>query len=100
MQVIALHTRLRPGLEAEYERIHAKLSPEHEQALRDSGVHSWHIWRDGLDLFHTVVCDDWDGMETAMARLALTARWHQVIHPMLDMTVSQRGPLPLVWRLP
>ncbi|GAA1651403.1 L-rhamnose mutarotase [Catellatospora bangladeshensis] len=100
MQVIGLHTRLKPGLEAEYERIHAKLSPEHEQALRESGVHSWHIWRDGLDLFHTIVCDDWDGMEASMARLELTERWHQIIHPLLDMAVSQRGPLPLVWRLP
>ncbi|WP_155370701.1 L-rhamnose mutarotase [Catellatospora vulcania] len=100
MQVIGLHTRLKPGREADYDRIHAVLSPEHEQALRDSGVHSWHIWRDGLDLFHTVVCDDWADMETSMARLELTARWHEVIHPLLDMSVSQRGPLPLVWQLP
>ena len=100
MQVIGLHTRLKPGLEAEYERIHAVLAPEHEQALRAGGVHSWHIWRDGLDLFHTVVCDDWAGMESAMAKLELTQRWHEVIHPLLDMEASQRGPLPLVWRLP
>lgn len=100
MHVIALHTRLKPGLEADYERIHAQLSPEHEQALRASGVHSWHIWRDGLDLFHTVVCDDWAAMESAMGALELTERWHAVIHPMLDMAASGRGPLPLVWQLP
>ncbi|MBV1856306.1 L-rhamnose mutarotase [Catellatospora tritici] len=100
MQVIGLHTRLRPGLEQTYERIHARLAPEHEQALRDSGVHSWHIWRDGLDLFHTIVCEDWVGMEEAMDKLELTHRWHEVIHPLLDMAVSARGPLPLVWKLP
>lgn len=100
MQIIGLHTRLKPGCEADYDRIHAKLSAEHEQALRDSGVHSWHIWRDGLDLFHVVKCDDWDEMESTMATLELTSRWHAVIHPLLDLPSSQRGPLPLVWDLP
>lgn len=100
MQVIALHTRLKPGREGDYERIHAKLSAEHEQALHDSGVHTWHIWRDGLDLFHVIHCDDWDAMEAAMAMLDLTARWQEIIHPLLDLPVSQRGPLPLVWELP
>ena len=70
------------------------------QALRDSGVHAWHIWRDGLDLFHVISCDDWDAMESYMAKLELTSRWYDIIHPLLDLPLSQRGPLPLVWALP
>ena len=55
---VALHTRLRPGKEAEYERVHAVIPRDLEIALRDAGVSSWAIYRDGLDLFHVLeVCE-------------------------------------------
>ena len=34
------------------------IPPELDAALRDAGVVSWRIWRDGVDLFHEVECDD------------------------------------------
>ena len=52
MQTIALHTRLKAGREAEYERVHAVIPPDLDAALREAGVHEWRIWRDGQDLFH------------------------------------------------
>ena len=47
---VALHTRLRPGKETEYEQTHAVIPSDLEVALRDAGVSSWAIYRDGLDL--------------------------------------------------
>ncbi|MFU8855007.1 FCD domain-containing protein [Micromonospora sp. SL1-18] len=54
MERIALHTRLKPGKEAEYDNVHAVIPPELDIALRAAGVHSWRIWRDAQDLLHLV----------------------------------------------
>ena len=35
---VALHTRLKPGREAEYEQVHAVIPSDLEVALRDAGV--------------------------------------------------------------
>ena len=61
-QRVALHTRLKPGKEAEYESVHAVVPPELDTALREAGVHSWRIWRNGLDLFHVLEVDDCTAM--------------------------------------
>ena len=62
MQRIALHTRLAPGKEEEYEKVHAVIPADLDQALREAGVHTWRIWRDGRDLFHVVEVDDYQHM--------------------------------------
>lgn len=100
MQTIALHTRLRPGAEAEYERVHAVVPDPLDAAIRDSGVRSWHIWRHGLDLFHVLEVEDFVAMEAHMQDLPVSAEWSRLIHPLLDLEASRSGPLSLVWRLP
>ena len=62
MQRIALHTRLAPGKEAEYEQVHAVIPDELDAALREAGVRSWRIWRSGQDLFHVVEVEDYRHM--------------------------------------
>src|SRR6476469_8246523 len=38
---VALHTRLKPGREEEYEQVHAVIPRDLEIALRDAGVTAW-----------------------------------------------------------
>jgi L-rhamnose mutarotase len=58
MERIALHTRLKPGRQQEYEDVHAVIPSELDAALREAGVTNWRIWRGGQDLFHLVECED------------------------------------------
>ena len=56
MPRIALHTRLKPGREDDYDRIHAVIPQEFDAALRAAGVASWQIWRDDMAARPNVVC--------------------------------------------
>jgi L-rhamnose mutarotase len=64
---VGLHTRLKPGAEAEYDALHEAVWPEVLEAIRAAGVTKWRIYRDGLDLFHHIECEDY---ERAIAELA------------------------------
>lgn len=99
---IALHTRLKPGLEAEYEQAHREVPAELVQAIKAAGAHEWTIWRSGLDLFHVIDCDDYAALLAALADLPVNIAWQarmagylDVIH---DYEDAGKG-LPTVWRL-
>jgi L-rhamnose mutarotase len=102
MERIALHTRLRPGREEDYERVHAVIPPELDAALRGAGVRSWRIWRDGLDLFHVVEVDDYRSMREALRNNPVNVAWQARMDELLDVpddySGSDRG-LHAVWEL-
>lgn len=102
MERIALHTRLRPGREEDYERVHAVIPPDLDAALRGAGVHSWRIWRDGLDLFHVVEVDDYRSMREALRNNPVNVAWQARMDELLDVpddySGSDRG-LHAVWEL-
>lgn len=100
MAVVALHTRLLPDKEAEYDRVHAVVPDPLDREIRASGVTAWHIWRHGLDLFHVIEVDDFAAMEAHMDGLPVSVEWSRLIHPLLDLPASRSGPLDLVWSLP
>jgi L-rhamnose mutarotase len=103
MDRIALHTRLKPGKEAEYERVHAVIPQELDAALRAAGVRSWRIWRDGLDLFHVVEVDDYRAMRHALRDHPANLPWQQRMSELLDVADDYSGQdngLNLVWELP
>lgn len=100
VQVIALHTRLTPGNEDAYDRVHEVIPDALDRELRNAGVRSWRIWRHGLDVFHVVEVDDFAGMEEHLHALAVQAEWERTINPLLDLEASRDGPLNLVWQLP
>ena len=56
-QRVGFRTRLKQGMETEYDTVHASIPPDLELALRQAGVRSWEIWREGQDLFHIIDCD-------------------------------------------
>jgi L-rhamnose mutarotase len=103
MQRIALHTRLAPGMEEEYERVHAVIPPELDTALREAGVHAWRIWRDGRDLFHVVEVEDYQRMRRALrdhpANLPWQARMARLLEVEDDYSGNDSG-IGLVWELP
>lgn len=100
IEPIAIHTRLQPGAEATYERVHATIPDELDHALRRGGVHSWRIWRSGQDLFHVIGVADFAAMEAHMREEPVSASWAQTTGPLL--VAQPTGPLPLrlVWKLP
>jgi L-rhamnose mutarotase len=49
MDVIALYTRLHPGMEGDYEAFHREVPSEIVEDLVARGVHDWRIWRRGQD---------------------------------------------------
>ena len=100
---LALHTRLRPDAVATYEDVHRVIPPELDAALREAGVTSWRIWRDGVDLFHEVECDDVDRMWSDLDQHPANVPWQERIGQLLDLNVDYStgdGALHLVWELP
>jgi L-rhamnose mutarotase len=103
VQRIALHTKLKPGREEEYEREHAKIPDELDKALREAGVHSWEIWRDGVDLFHVVEVEDYQAMRRALAEHPANIPWQAKMAELLDVRDDYSGNdlgIGKVWQLP
>lgn len=103
MERIALHTRLRAGREADYERAHAVIPPELDAALREAGVHSWRIWRDGRDLFHVVEVEDYQAMRRALADHPANVPWQARMAELLEIQDDYSGNdkgIKQVWELP
>jgi L-rhamnose mutarotase len=103
MERIALHTKLRPGREEDYDRVHAEIPPELDSALRGAGVHAWRIWRDGLDLFHVVEVEDYRAMRDALRDDPVNVIWQARMAELLDVADDYSGTdrgLRQVWELP
>ncbi|WP_309111195.1 L-rhamnose mutarotase [Saccharothrix sp.] len=103
MSEIALHTRLKPGCEEEYDRVHATIPSELDAALREAGVSSWRIWRSGRDLFHLVEVEDYAAMRAFLAEHPANVPWQARMAELLDVPDDYSGAAPdvrLVWELP
>ena len=88
---------------ATYEEVHRVIPPELDAALRDAGVVSWRIWRDGVELFHEVECDDVARMWSHLDQHPANVPWQEQIGPLLDLDVDYStgdDALRLVWELP
>lgn len=100
---IALHTRLKPGMEQEYAAAHAGIPSELVEALKEAGVRNWRIWRSGQDLFHLVEVDDYQSMRRALADHPANVPWQARMAELLevqdDYSGNDRG-IPKVWELP
>lgn len=104
MERIALHTRLRPGKESEYDRVHATIPPGLDHLLRRNGVVAWRIFRHGLDLFHYVEVEDYATFLRAVENDPINVEWQKRMAVLLeivhDYTSAGTNTLPLVWELP
>jgi L-rhamnose mutarotase len=103
MQTIALHTRLKPGSEADYEAQHEAIPTALDAALREAGVHSWRIWRDGRDLFHLVEVEDYHAMRAFLKDHPANIPWQAQMARLLEVEDDYSGNdsgLRFVWGLP
>lgn len=103
MERIALHTRIQAGHEADYDREHARIPADLDPALREAGVHTWRIWRDGVDLFHVVEVEDYRAMRAHLKEHPANIRWQEHINQFLAVQDSYEGEddgIGLVWELP
>lgn len=102
MERILVRTRLRPGREEDYDRIHREIPAGLADALREHGVHDWSIWRDGQDLVHLIECDDYAGMRRGLADHPENLPWQARMAELLEVEDDYSGDdsgIPLVWRL-
>ena|ERR1019366_1842869 len=66
-EFVGLRTRLLPGMEDAYEKAHAEVWPELLAAQREFGIKRYLIFRHGVELFHSIECENF---EEAVAHLA------------------------------
>ena len=88
---VGLHTRLKPGAEARYEEYHQAVWPDVLAEIRRAGITKYVIFRDGLDLFHYIECEDYDRAIAAIARHPTSIRWETEIATMMAVTHDFSG---------
>lgn len=88
---VGLHTRIKPGEEERYEQYHREVWPEVLNEIRRSGITKYVIFRDGLDLFHYIECEDYDRAIAAIAKDPTSMRWEAEIAPMMAVTHDFSG---------
>lgn len=97
---VALHTRLRPDGVEGYQDAHDHIPPAIRELLRAGGAASWTIWRNGVDLFHLVECEDWDALVAFMAGRAEDTEWQAHVGQFRDFSLAGGDtPMPLVFEL-
>ena len=93
-----------PASEADYDAVHAVIPADLDAALREAGVRTWRIWRDGRDLFHVVEVDDYQPhARRSCATIRPTCPWQARMAELLDVEDDYSGTdtgLRLVWELP
>ena len=101
MQNIALRTRLKADQVDAYIDAHDNIWPEVVENLKRVGVTQWLIFRDGLDLFHAVTCEDWDAALEALREDPVDQRWQAAMAEFTEVAVDLSGAggrLDLVFR--
>ena len=88
---VGLHTRLRPGSEERYEQYHRAVWPEVIEAIKQNGIRQYVIFRDGLDLFHFIECDDYEKAIAEIAKDPTSMRWEAEIATMMAVTHDFSG---------
>lgn len=101
---VALHTKLKPGAEADYDAAHREVPPALVAAIRAAGATDWTIWRSGSELFHVLECADYASLLAALEPLDVNQRWQTRMATMQAVThdYSSAGGgagLPVVWEL-
>jgi L-rhamnose mutarotase len=74
-EFVGLCTRLKPGTEQAYKEAHDAIWPELLEAQRAAGIKRWIIFRDGLELFHSVEADDFDAAIEELSQDPVDIRW-------------------------
>ena len=100
---VGLRTRIKPGAEERYEEYHRAVWPGVAKAIREAGITKYVIFRDGLDVFHYIECEDYDRAISQIARDPLSMEWEAEIATMMETTHDFSGTssdrLRKIWQL-
>jgi L-rhamnose mutarotase len=100
---VGLHTRLRAGAEDAYDELHRAVWPDVLAAIERVGITRWLIFRDGLDLFHYVECDDYEAAIAELAGDPVNVRWQAEVAPLMakahDYSGESSDRLPVIFDL-
>jgi L-rhamnose mutarotase len=97
---VAIHTRLKPEGVTGYGQAHDDIPPEIPELLRAGGCTAWTIWRNGVDLFHLVECEDWDALGEFMAAQEADQAWQARVGRFRDFSlIGGDQPMALVFEL-
>ena len=88
---VGLHTRLKHGAEERYEEYHRAVWPEVLEAIKRNGITRYFIFRDGLDLFHFIECEDYDRAIAEIAKDPASMQWEAEIATMMAVTHDFSG---------
>jgi len=88
---VGLHTRLKPGSGERYEEYHRAVWPEVIDTIKRNGIRRYVIFRDGLDLFHFIECDNYDRAMAEIAKDPVSMRWEAEIATMMAVTHDFSG---------
>ncbi len=88
---VGLHTRLKPGAEDRYEQYHREVWPDVLDGMKRVGITNYVIFRDGLDLFHYIECDDYERAIAELAQSPLNQRWEAEMAPMTTVAHDLSG---------
>lgn len=88
---VALHTRIKPGAEERYDEYHRNVWPDVLEEIRRAGITRYLIFRDGVDLFHFIECDDYDRAIAQIAQDPTSVRWEAEIATMMTVTHDFSG---------
>jgi L-rhamnose mutarotase len=100
---VGLHTRLVPGAEARYDELHRAVWPDVLAAIGRVGIARWLIFRDGLDLFHYIECENYDAAIADLADDPVNVRWQAEVAPLMakahDYSGDSSDRLPVIFEL-
>lgn len=88
---VGLHTRIKPGSEERYEEYHRAVWPAVVSEIRRAGITKYVIFRDGLDVFHFIECDDYDRSVAEIAKDATSMKWEAEISALMEATHDFSG---------
>lgn len=98
MKRFGRYARLRPGAEAEYDRLHAAVWPEVLASITRTGIRNYTIFRYGRQLFSYFEVPDNSDIE-GVTRILLAdpacARWEDLIRPLQEPCAN--GPGSMQW---
>ena len=94
---------VRPGYEDEYKKRHDEIWPEMLDALKQSGISNYSIFRHGLTLFGYFETDDLKATIAFLADNEVNQRWSEYMTPVMkidiDETIGFPFLLPLQWHM-
>jgi L-rhamnose mutarotase len=89
--MVGLHTRLKAGSEERYEEHHRAVWPDVVMEIRRAGITKYVIFRDGLDVFHYIECEDYDRAIAQIAKDPVSMKWEAEIATMMEATHDFSG---------